>query len=390
VPISLPLGMRSGGVRETVEQGGGSWFVSGVGIVLAGLSLWYVIVFRALSPATNSAGPAGLVLTILELVLLGGFSAVLVYAGYWLATSQFDSHQLWWAGLWTVLGLAGIVAIVALLQSSQLSQGRAIAEVTVVEELLLAAGGGGIAGLLIGISTVRSMRSQERVERQRDTLEFVNELLRHNVLNGMQVVLASARLVEEEFDTDDPDPAAVTDALDHIDDRGEEIVDLVENVRVLAKSVSGEVACGPVDLSSMLRTKVRTTDGAHPEATVEVDAESEVMVSADDLLPAVFENLLANAVEHSDRATPHVEVSLRSEPAVGVAVVTVADDGPGIPDEYKQAYFGPGEQDESSVGQGLGLYLVETLVDRYGGDVTVTDNEPRGARFRVELPIADS
>jgi signal transduction histidine kinase len=324
---------------------------------------------------------------VLEVLLLGGFSVVLVYAGYWLATSQFDSQQLWWAGLWTVVGLAGIVAIVALLQSSQLSEGQALSEVTIVEELLLAAGGGGIAGLLIGISTVQSMWSQEQVERQRDTLEFVNELLRHNVLNGMQVVLASAELVEEELDSEDPDHETVESALSHIDDRGEDIVELVENVRVLAQSVSGDVACGPVVVSSLLTQKAGTARGTYPEATIRTDIEPDVTVSADDLLPAVFENLLANAVDHNDREHPTVEVALETDPDEGVAVVTVADDGPGIPDEYKEAYFGPGEQDEGSVGQGLGLYLVDTLVDRYGGAVTATDNEPRGARFEVELPL---
>ncbi|WP_254831234.1 sensor histidine kinase [Haloglomus salinum] len=379
--------MSVGRIREAVERGGGSWFVSGIGVVLAGLSLWYVIVFRALSITSSAVGSPGFVLAVLEVILLGGFSVVLVYAGYWLATSQFDSQQLWWAGLWTVVGLAGIVAIVALLQSSQLSEGQALSEVTIVEELLLAAGGGGIAGLLIGISTVQSMWSQEQVERQRDTLEFVNELLRHNVLNGMQVVLASAELVEEELDSEDPDHETVESALSHIDDRGEDIVELVENVRVLAQSVSGDVACGPVVVSSLLTQKAGTARGTYPEATIRTDIEPDVTVSADDLLPAVFENLLANAVDHNDREHPTVEVALETDPDEGVAVVTVADDGPGIPDEYKEAYFGPGEQDEGSVGQGLGLYLVDTLVDRYGGAVTATDNEPRGARFEVELPL---
>jgi signal transduction histidine kinase len=327
-------------------------------------------------------------LAAIEVVLLGGFSIVLVYAGYWLATSQFDSQQLWWAGLWTILGLAGIVAIVALLQGSQLAQGRAVAEVTVVEELLLAAGGGGIAGLLIGVSTVQSMWNEEQVARQRDTLEFMNELLRHNVLNGMQVVLSSAELIEEELDEDDPDVDRIRSYVENIDGRGDDIVELVENVRVLARSVSGEVDTHPVSITGQLATKVEAARTAHPDATFDVDIAEGVTVRADDLLPAVFENLLSNAVEHNDREAPSVTVSLNVAPDERLARVVIADDGPGIPDECKDTYFGPGEQDEGSVGQGLGLYLVDTLVDRYDGTVTVTDNEPRGARFEVELPLA--
>lgn len=120
------------GVRERVrkyasadieERGGAPWVVSGIGVVLAGLSLWYLIVFKALSLSGGLSAP-DLVLKSLEVLLLGGFSIVLVYAGYWLATTQFDRQKVWWAGLWTMMGLADIVGIVALVQSAQIQSGQ--------------------------------------------------------------------------------------------------------------------------------------------------------------------------------------------------------------------------------------------------------------------------
>ena len=64
--------------------------------------------------------------------------------------------------------------------------------------------------------------------------------------------------------------------------------------------------------------------------------------------------------------------------------VTVADDGPGIPDTRKESVFEPTEGGN----HGLGFYLVDSLVGDYGGSVRVLDNEPRGAVFEVRLPAA--
>ena len=68
--------------------------------------------------------------------------------------------------------------------------------------------------------------------------------------------------------------------------------------------------------------------------------------------------------------------------------VHIADNGPGIPDERKDEIFGRGEKGLESSGTGLGLYLVDTLVQRYGGDVTVSDGT-EGAEFVVTLQRAE-
>ncbi|WP_255150233.1 sensor histidine kinase [Halorarius halobius] len=359
-----------------------AWLISGLGLVLAALSMWYLIVVRALYlGAVADQGPAVLLLNALEVLLLAGFSLVLVYAGYWLATSTFEEHRVWWAGLWTMVGLAGIVTLVTFGVTVQLSQGRYVSDPTLVQELLLAAGGGALAGLLIGISTLRETVESEEARNQRDALLFVNELLRHNVLNGMQVIMANTDRLERAVD--DEDARALLEANE---DRAETIVDLVENVRALVRSVSNEVDLMPVSLTTVLRTEARALRQAHPDAAVTVDIETDVAVTADELLPAVFENVLNNAVEHNDSETPEVVVTVTADATT--VTVRVADNGPGIDDDRKTAYFDAGEQAPESVGQGLGLYLVDVLVDRYGGSVRIEDDEPRGAVVVLEFERA--
>jgi signal transduction histidine kinase len=82
-------------------------------------------------------------------------------------------------------------------------------------------------------------------------------------------------------------------------------------------------------------------------------------------------------------------VTLSATEREETVVVRIADNGPGVPDHRKEAIFGEGEAGLDSSGTGIGLYLVESLVDSYGGDVWVEDNDPEGAVFVVELPRAD-
>jgi len=98
----------------------------------------------------------------------------------------------------------------------------------------------------------------------------------------------------------------------------------------------------------------------------------------------VFRNLLKNAVQHNDKEVAEVIVSATDHE--NTVTVTIADNGPGVPDSQKETVFGKGERGLDSSGTGIGLHLVNTLVSIHNGDVWIEDNEPEGAIFSVELP----
>ncbi|MEF8894388.1 sensor histidine kinase [Halodesulfurarchaeum sp.] len=100
----------------------------------------------------------------------------------------------------------------------------------------------------------------------------------------------------------------------------------------------------------------------------------------------MFRNLLKNAIEHNDSTHPEVVVS--TETADRTVQIRVADNGPGIPSDLRASIFEEGETGLDSDGTGLGLYLVETLVDRYGGAVWIEESEPTGTVFVIELQRA--
>jgi len=117
-------------------------------------------------------------------------------------------------------------------------------------------------------------------------------------------------------------------------------------------------------------------------ASVETDLPASALVTANDGIRSVVDNLLENAAEHNDADDPRIDVSVTV--ASETVRLTVTDNGPGVPDDLKESVFEPTED-----GSGGGLSLVYTLVTGYGGDVRVEDADPRGARFVVDFPRAD-
>lgn len=98
---------------------------------------------------------------------------------------------------------------------------------------------------------------------------------------------------------------------------------------------------------------------------------------------SVVDNLLENAAEHNDADEPRVHVDVD---ATGETIrLSIADNGPGIPDEMKERILDRRESESRSGG----LSLVQTLVEGYGGAVRIEDNVPHGSVFIVELPRAE-
>ncbi len=237
-------------------------------------------------------------------------------------------------------------------------------------------------------------RYQQQLERDNEQLEVLNDMLRHDVRNDMAVVQSRAERLRASVDDHDEDFDALLSRVDHS-------IELTETARDLAKVVTAERGAGrhPVNLAGTLRNELDAVRETNDAATVTVEGDlPAVAVRANDMLSSVFRNLLNNAIQHNDSEQPWVGVSV--EATEETVTVHIADNGPGIPDAQKEAIFEHGQKGETSGGTGLGLYLVSTLVDQYGGEVTVrnrTDAEEspfgsdadRGATFSVTLPRAE-
>lgn len=123
----------------------------------------------------------------------------------------------------------------------------------------------------------------------------------------------------------------------------------------------------------------------------------DISVGADDDVPAAYvdpdkvEQVLTNLVENALRHAPDSPIRLEVSATNGEVLVTVSDDGPGIPEEQQLQIFekfarGRGDR---RAGTGLGLYITKGLVEAHGGQVTVSSAPGEGADFTVALPAGE-
>ncbi len=158
-------------------------------------------------------------------------------------------------------------------------------------------------------------------------------------------------------------------------------IEILGTVAKIRRIHSGIPELQPTDLDAVIRGEV----GHYSEGIVRYRG-SAYPVRVDDLLSEVFSNLIDNAVKHGGS---DVEITIRVEEQDGEVLITVEDTGPGIPDDEKDNIFHLYEQQKRGVGEGLGLYLVQILVERYGGKVWVEDRVPgrpeEGAAFKFTL-----
>jgi len=243
-------------------------------------------------------------------------------------------------------------------------------------------------GLVVGIMEARAVTQAvaaeqarlqaEHTAHQRDLVDYVNSLLRHEVLNGINVIVGHAELLSE----------ADGDHARHVDPilrRSDEIQSVVREVRTAVESVDTDADPQPTDLATVVSEEVQKARDLDPEVTVELSVPDGVSVYGAGTVGLVVGNLLSNAVEHGGD-TPHVRLSANVDETH--ARLRVADDGPGIDSTVREGLF---ERPESGTGDhGYGLYLVAVLCRQIDGDVRLAENSSDGTVFEVTLRRADT
>jgi two-component system OmpR family sensor kinase len=305
---------------------------------------------------------------------LDGFPGLtLAYAGYWLQGSRFSRDNQWRAVGWCVLGATTFAAVTTASIAVRAFEGGQLVEP--LFPILLSTGVGGQAGFVAGYFYALAREDAERAERANDALSFVNSVLRHDLRNAINVVQGNASLVESSVDDPDTRERMVT-----IQEQTEEALDRIESAGEMVDTLVGDSDLREVDLAAVATQCGNRVADAYG-VQIETDVPDAAPVVADDGLHSVVHNLVENAAEHNDADDPEIAVAV--ERNGDVARLEVWDNGSGFDDPA--VYDGLDELTGSG-----GLHLVDALVDHYGGEARVSDDDLPGATVVVELPKAAS
>jgi len=240
-------------------------------------------------------------------------------------------------------------------------------------------------------------RMLEQIEQAFDERRRSEEKLRRFVADAsheLRTPLTSIRGYSEVFRRGArDDPEDLETAMRRIEDESRRMGVMVDDLLLLARLGEGRrPERTAVDLARVVADSVADAGLAAPARADDLSLETpgSLVVTGDDgQLRQVAANLVGNAVRHTPEGTP-VRVRLAAEE--GLAVLTVADEGPGLAPEHAARVFEPFYRADPSRaretgGAGLGLAIVAAIVADHGGTVAVQSAEGEGAKFVVRLPL---
>lgn len=237
-----------------------------------------------------------------------------------------------------------------------------------------------------GLAIYADMTDEEQA---REHLQVLHRVLRHNVRNELTVILGMADQIADAAESED-----ISTAAKRIISRAEELSNVSDKARMAADILGDSPSDTVVDVGGMAADVVSDARTTWPDATIETDIESQVSVSTGFEIRDALENLVENAITHNTDS-PTVRVTTRVETPIHAstrgsgknAVITVEDNGPGIPEHEQAVIFEGADMTQLRHGSGLGLWVVRWIIESADGTVSY-DRADGWTTITLRLPIA--
>jgi signal transduction histidine kinase len=227
------------------------------------------------------------------------------------------------------------------------------------------------------------LSQRERIlERRRQRLAVLNRVLRHNLRNDLGVVLGYSDMIRKGEASDPQNLAEI------IHKRASTLVELGKSARETQHLMADVTDPEPVDVGKTLLDVVDDLSTEYPDVRFETDVPIPAYAFVVSGIDTALRNVCENACEYNDAEIPCVDISLGFLGGDRLRI-TVTDNGPGIP-SYEVGVLQRGHETSLDHGSGLGLWLVQWVVDGSDGHLTVEQTEPRGTVVTIELDTAPS
>lgn len=202
-------------------------------------------------------------------------------------------------------------------------------------------------------------KAEENLAEANDTLRLFNKILRHDLLNQLTLI---------KFKLDSIGAGDMTN----------QSVALIKQIAQLEAGVSKGSTLKPFQVAGF----IEGIKDHFPDIQFNIKGEGEVL--ADEAFESVIDNIVRNAKVHGKTKKIAIKIAKKNSSVQ----ISIADFGKGIPSKIKNKLFTEGFKYGPSGNSGLGLYIAKKNITRYGGEISVLDNKPKGTVFLINLPKA--
>jgi PAS domain S-box-containing protein len=211
------------------------------------------------------------------------------------------------------------------------------------------------------MDTTEIHRVNEELKRRNEYLSFLNKILRHDILNDLNVVIGVLEM--------------------HKDELSKKVLKRVHRMVELIKETRGLEQAGnelkPINLSEIVAEVVESYRNF-----AEIESELEnVWIKGNESLKSAISNVIQNSLKHSNTEELIISVKLKKDGEK--AILEIKDNGIGFRNEIKEEMFKEGFT--TGQGTGLGLYITKKIIELHGGNIRA-ENDGTGAKFIMEFP----
>jgi len=248
------------------------------------------------------------------------------------------------------------------------------------------------------------LRSMLRIKQQYDEIQSTLELreeLANMIVHDMRTPISAIVLYIDLMKRLKGSPERVEQILPKIHSQAQRLNAMLTDMLVVAKMNAGKLVlkCAPVDVAELIESTVRDQEAAaaanHIKVTVELPANRQEVSLDTKLMRRTIDNLLSNALKFSsENSTITVRLEYTEQDSFSNGhrpglYIEVIDEGPGIPEEYRESVFDSYEvvkMKSADIPQvGIGLAFCKMVVEAHGGEIWVDGNDPTGAIFTIYI-----
>lgn len=241
---------------------------------------------------------------------------------------------------------------------------------------------GAQAGAVIVLEDVTPLMQAQKVAAWGE----VAQKLAHEIKNPLTPIKLSAQRVKRaHLKKADDFGVVLGESIDAIVTEVDALQHLVDEFAQFARMPPSRPVEG--SLNGIVEAALALYETAYPNVALERRFDSDLPALRLDApqMKRVIINLVDNAIAAiAERGV--IQVGTSFDAASRIATLVVADDGPGVPPSNRESIFAPSFSTKKK-GSGLGLAIARRIVEDHGGDIRVEDNQPKGARFVIDLPV---
>jgi two-component system nitrogen regulation sensor histidine kinase NtrY len=240
---------------------------------------------------------------------------------------------------------------------------------------------GDYMGMVVVFDDLTELQKAQRMTAWKE----VARRIAHEIKNPLTPIQLSAQRLRRKYLTEFKEDGAVFEECTST------IVDQVDTMRKLVNEFQNFArmpAANPVpnDINEIIEEVLTLYLGNHGKVFFEAGSAIPTLALDKGQVKRAMINLIDNSLAAMDEREGEIHIKTSFSKKLKLVRIEIADDGHGIPPEDKAKLFEP-YFSRKRTGTGLGLSIVNTIITDHNGYIRVFDNEPRGTKFIIELPV---